>query len=229
MWDVEDSTRLDIVVYQAAGAKPVFEYNDATGVSTILKTAFFMPVYQPYSGDILDPDHDADKIGWMLSLNKDQSRFDSGDDVIIHFNNPIVEDVGHYRFVGSGLVSSPQSDLKKQIDMINVFPNPYFGANPEEINPQNRRIFFTHLGTGTSTIRIFNLAGDLVGKVVKTIDSENLSDRRAEWDLRNQAGVPVASGMYIAHVEVKDLAGKSLGEKVLKFAVMQPQERLDIY
>jgi hypothetical protein len=39
------------------------------------------------------------------------------------------------------------------------------------------------------------------------------------WDLRNEAGVPVASGIYIVHVEAP-----GIGSKVLKVVVFQRGE-----
>jgi hypothetical protein len=45
-----------------------------------------------------------------------------------------------------------------------------------------------------------------------------------DWDLKNQSGIPVASGLYIIHVDVPDV-----GEKILKwFGVMRPID-LDSY
>jgi hypothetical protein len=64
----------------------------------------------------------------------------------------------------------------------------------------------------------------MIAKIDKVITSENDPDRRAQWDLRNTAGIPVASGMYIAHIDVEDV-----GEKILKLAVFMPEERLDVY
>jgi hypothetical protein len=45
-----------------------------------------------------------------------------------------------------------------------------------------------------------------------------------QWNLRNEANLRVASGMYIAHVEAP-----GIGEKVLKFAIVQREERIDRY
>ena len=87
----------------------------------------------------------------------------------------------------------------------------------------NRFVFFTNLGMGTTTIRIFTIAGDMIAKIEHEITEVN-TDSRAQWDLRNTAGIPVASGMYIAHIDVEDV-----GEKVLKLAVFMPEERLDVY
>jgi hypothetical protein len=49
-----------------------------------------------------------------------------------------------------------------------------------------------------------------------------LGTQTALWDLRNDDSVPVASGMYLVHVDMG-----SLGQKVLKAAIFVPEERLD--
>jgi hypothetical protein len=62
-------------------------------------------------------------------------------------------------------------------------------------------------------VRIYTLNGTLVKTFVK--DDRSTSD--LVWNLDNEAGVPIASGMYIVHVEVE-----GVGEKVLKwFGVMR--------
>ena len=228
VWTVEDSTQINLAVYQVSGTKP-FLVADSNGVYSFTWNVFFMPIYEAYDPTVTyDYADDADKMGWMLKFNKDLTQFEAGDVFRVRFNNPIFPGLDVYRFTGSGLQESAES-LKDQMDKIMVFPNPYFGHNWEENNPLDRKVFFTQLGVGTTIIRIFTLSGDLVAKIEKEITSENDADRRAEWDLRNSAGIPVASGMYLAHVELKDFAGKTLGEKILKLAVFQPEERLDIY
>ncbi|NOZ75389.1 MAG: T9SS type A sorting domain-containing protein [FCB group bacterium] len=95
---------------------------------------------------------------------------------------------------------------------IKVWPNPYFGYNPEERNPNNRRMQFTHLPeSGTCTIRIFDLAGN----PVRRIDHNDAGSQYEVWDLRNNYGKWVASGMYIALVETES------GSSVLKLAVIK--------
>ena len=109
-----------------------------------------------------------------------------------------------------------------QVSDVNVWPNPYFGYNPEERNPIDQRMHFTHLPeSGSWKIRIFDLAGNHI----RTLNGSSVGDgtQFSVWDLRNDFGVPVASGMYIAHVES---GGKS---KILKLAVVQPEQRLDRY
>jgi len=105
-------------------------------------------------------------------------------------------------------------------DRISVWPNPYYGYNPEERDALDRRVMFSHLPTeGPSTIRIFALDGTLV----RTIKHNDAGSQHTYWDMKNNFELPVASGMYIAHVET------NRGDKILKLAVIQPEQRLDVY
>ena len=105
-------------------------------------------------------------------------------------------------------------------DRISVWPNPYYGYNPEERDALDRRVMFSHLPEeGPATIRIFALDGTLV----RTIHHNDTGSQHTSWDMKNNFELPVASGMYVAHVET------NMGDKILKLAVIQPEQRLDVY
>ncbi|MCL5030706.1 MAG: hypothetical protein M1480_16965 [Bacteroidetes bacterium] len=106
---------------------------------------------------------------------------------------------------------------KADIDRINVFPNPYYGVNPQELDKYSRWVTFTHLPVN-ATIRIFNLAGQLVRTIQKSSN-----DQFQRWNLMTDNNYPVASGLYIVYIDMPDL-GKS---KVLKVAIIQEQQILD--
>ncbi len=106
---------------------------------------------------------------------------------------------------------------KQDVEMINAFPNPYYGVNPREVNKYQKYITFSHLPP-KATLRIFNLAGQLVRTIVKD-DSSPFTT----WSLSNEADLPVASGLYIVHVDMPEL-GKT---KILKVAIIQEQQILD--
>jgi hypothetical protein len=106
---------------------------------------------------------------------------------------------------------------KNDVNAINVFPNPYYGVNSEELNKYNRFVTFSHL-PAKATIRIFNLAGVLVKKIEK-----DGPDQFQRWDLANDNGLPVASGLYIAYIEMPDIGTT----KILKVAIIQEQQILD--
>ena len=121
---------------------------------------------------------------------------------------------------------APQSGTaleKVSADRVGVFPNPYYAFNAAETNRFQRFVTFNNLPP-VAKIRIFNLAGQLV----RTIDKNDAS-QFLRWNLANQANFPVASGMYIAHIELTLPADGSIMTKVLKLAVIQEQEILNTY
>jgi hypothetical protein len=122
-------------------------------------------------------------------------------------------------FTFSAPVSSQSVALAKEdVRAINVFPNPYYGVNTEEINKYNRFVTFTHLPQ-SAIIKIFSLAGVQVKEIVK--NSEGQFER---WDLTNTSGLPVGSGLYVAHIE---MPGLDHAVKILKIAIIQEQQILD--
>jgi hypothetical protein len=104
-----------------------------------------------------------------------------------------------------------------------VFPNPYYAFNAAETNRFARFVTFNNLPP-KATIRIFNLAGQLVRRLDKDDTSQFL-----RWDLANQANFPVASGIYVAHLEMTLPTDNSMVTKVLKVAIIQEQEILNSY
>ncbi len=122
----------------------------------------------------------------------------------------------YYTFT-SPAPSQNNSLAKNQVNQINVFPNPYYGVNSEELNKYNRFVTFSHL-PAKATIRIFNLAGVLV----KTIEKNDPAQFQ-RWDLANQNGLPVASGLYIAYIDMPEIGTT----KILKVAIIQEQQILD--
>jgi len=115
-----------------------------------------------------------------------------------------------------GAIVGDPTLAKNAVGQINVFPNPYFGLNTQELNKYQRFVTFSHL-PAQCTIRIFNLAGILVNTIVKN-DPSNF----ATWNLQNANNLPVASGMYLAYIDL----GAS-GTKILKLAIIMEAQFLD--
>ncbi|RMG36353.1 MAG: T9SS C-terminal target domain-containing protein, partial [Methanobacteriota archaeon] len=123
-----------------------------------------------------------------------------------------------YRIEGQTLQPKLRAnEAKSLLEKVNVVPNPYFATSRYETSFDTPILRFTHLPSERVTIRIFNLAGQLV-KVLEKDDTSN----EIRWDLKNTAGLKIASGMYIAHVRAH-----GVGDKVLKFMVVQREERID--
>lgn len=142
------------------------------------------------------------------------SKYTIGDVVKIHFTNPVDPTADEFRFTALGLDSAlSKAVLKNQLKRINVFPNPYFGYNAEETTEGENFVTFTNLPEKDAIIRIFSLGGQLVRKL-----EHNNATPFENWDLKNDYSRKVASGIYIAHIEVKDV-----GAKILKMAVFMPK------
>jgi len=117
----------------------------------------------------------------------------------------------------AGLQPSGSIDLAKaDIDRINVVPNPYYGGSAYERTQFAPIMRFTNMPVGAK-IRIYSLAGILVRSLQNAGPGTTV-----DWDLQNESQYLVASGMYIAYVDVP-----GLGSKILKLAVIVAEERLD--
>ncbi len=119
--------------------------------------------------------------------------------------------------INAPTASNNLETAKEDVGKVNVFPNPYYGVNTEELNKYQRFVTFSHL-PARATIRIFNLAGIMV----KVIDKDNSSTFQ-RWDLTNESGLPAGSGLYIAHIDMPDLGVT----KIIKLAVIQEAQILD--
>ncbi len=124
-----------------------------------------------------------------------------------------------YEFSTGAYVAYNKDLAKNDVEKINVFPNPYYAFNPQATNRFDRFVTFNHLPK-KATIRIFDLGGTQVRKLEKNDDSQFL-----KWDLKNESGLPVASGIYIAHIDMPDL-GKT---KVLKVFIIQADQIIQYY
>jgi hypothetical protein len=113
---------------------------------------------------------------------------------------------------------------KASADKVGVFPNPYYAFNPAETNRLVRFVTFNNL-PAKAKLRIFNLAGQLV----RTLEKDDASTQFFRWDLNNEDNFPVASGMYIVHIEMTLPADGSIATKVLKVAIIQEQEVPDVF
>lgn len=96
---------------------------------------------------------------------------------------------------------------------IHVVPNPYYAYSQYEGTRVENKVKVINLPE-KATIKIYTLDGALV----KTINKNDTKTNYVDWDIKNEKGIPVASGMYLVHVNLPDI-----GETVLKwFGAMRP-------
>jgi len=127
---------------------------------------------------------------------------------------PVTDEVT-FSFSTAGLNLDKNSEVAEtRLEDINVFPNPYFGHNKAEDNFFTQFVTFNNLPEENCTLRIFSLSGILVN----TLEHNNGTPFE-RWYLLNTEELPVASGMYIVHVETE------FGNKVLKLAIVNREAR----
>ncbi|MBI3111762.1 MAG: T9SS type A sorting domain-containing protein [Ignavibacteriales bacterium] len=160
---------------------------------------------------------------WVMTCaRRSTANWAAGDQFQInsfHPNSPAVT----FSYNTAAFAPSKSMDLEKaSIKRVGVFPNPYYAFNPAETNRFVRFVTFTNLPP-TVKIRIFNLAGQLVRTLDKNDPSQFL-----RWDLNNENHFPVASGVYVAYVELT-LSDGSVDTKVVKLGIIQEQEVPDVF
>lgn len=117
-------------------------------------------------------------------------------------------------------VTQNDSVMAVDIDKVNVFPNPFYAHNPLASHRYDEYVTFTHLPEN-ATIQIYNLAGVLVN----TVEHSNANSQFEQWDLTNASDLPVASGIYIAYIDMPD----ENASKTLKFVIIQKEQILEYY
>lgn len=118
------------------------------------------------------------------------------------------------------VLAGTEETKRASMDLVNVVPNPYRGRSVYERGGESRAARFINLPP-RATIRIFTLSGNLI----RTLETSG--DTNIDWDLNTSTGLPVASGMYLVHVEGRDSSGNSVGEKIIKFGVVQREIRFN--
>lgn len=108
--------------------------------------------------------------------------------------------------------------IAETVDDVHPVPNPYYNVSALELDQFRRQLKFVNLPAATTTIRIFNLAGDLVRTLIK----DDPGSAEITWDILTENGLPLASGLYIYHVEAE-----GLGTKVGKVAVFTEVEQVE--
>ena len=222
VWDMEHPDgpqQIDIDIYDRIqdadgsgvnGDDPGFMYSH--NPYNRMYTHFIHTAYQ------LDGQYESSRTGdptgyWTWNVVWWDTQFNQGDVVRFQYANPIQIGVDNFTFATEKVVTAESNDVSE----VSVYPNPYYGTHEVESSRADKYVSFNHLPE-EATIDIYSLGGVFVRSIEKHDASQF-----AQWDLKNQYGYPVASGMYIARV-------KSGGEeKILKIALVQETQVLKYY
>ena len=117
----------------------------------------------------------------------------------------------------AGLEASQMSLAEQEtaLEQISLVPNPYKGASNYERSQLVDEVRFTNLPE-RATVRVFTLAGSLIRTIEK-----NSPERFLKWNLTTDNNLPIASGLYLIHVET------DAGDRVIKFACVRKRTELN--
>ncbi|MBU2466860.1 MAG: T9SS type A sorting domain-containing protein, partial [Bacteroidetes bacterium] len=118
-----------------------------------------------------------------------------------------------YQFSTKGIATEydvPEK-IQQDLDLVNIVPNPYYAYSSYERNALDNRVKIINLPE-QCVITIYNMSGTRVRQFKKDEPKTSI-----DWDLKNFAGVPIASGIYLIHIKSDE------GERVIKwFGTMRP-------
>lgn len=99
---------------------------------------------------------------------------------------------------------TPSTPPASNLEAVVVVPNPYKGSAEWDSGPNDRRMHFMNVPAG-STIRIYTAAGELLRELTQDPNSSPGGQTgEVGWDLRNDSGRTVVSGIYIYSVHPPD-------------------------
>ncbi len=130
-----------------------------------------------------------------------------------------------YSFSTEGLAATEldEDGIDTALDMINVVPNPYYGFSSYETTQFTNVVKVTNL-PAKCTVTIFSLDGKFIRQYKRDAQGVPTNTRNnpaldisqytpdVEWDLKNSKNIPVASGVYLIHIDAGDM-----GERVIKW------------
>ena len=127
-----------------------------------------------------------------------------------------------YSFSTTGLspITEDVDIAVQELENIRVVPNPYYAFSEYEANQLSNIVKFTNL-PNVCTIKILTLDGKFVRQYDRSVAASDISrggvvggdlnlDNSLVWDLKNFAGIPVGSGVYLIHVDVPNVGQKTL-------------------
>jgi len=140
---------------------------------------------------------------------------------IVRFNSTVPNGIADtFTFTTKPVGSDDGTVVAKSLADVMVIPNPYYNYSVLETDQFDRVVKFVNLPPTRCTIRIFNIAGDLVRELVK----ENLADAEFVWDVETEQGLYVASGIYGYYIEAE-----GIGDTFGKLIVFTEVEQLKTY
>ena len=123
---------------------------------------------------------------------------------------------------------SSESDMDEALRAIKAVPNPYLGYSAYETSQFTNTVKITNL-PANATITIYSLDGRFIRQYKRNEVGAPVTGRNRaitmqqispalEWDMKNSKGIPIASGVYLIHIDAS-----GIGERIVKWFGVQRQ------
>ena len=187
------------------------------GTGTFLSPSDALTVGEEYFVDKGPIDHDGTTYnrGEIFTATTNSFTIPSGNDNVDNLVTTVNGGRPMYNFNLDALAPTTNSNAVavSSLDDIRAVPNPYYAYSEYETGKIDNRIKIINLPQRCN-IKIYTLNGSLI----RTFEKDDPTITSVDWDLKNQANIPIASGMYLIHIEAP-----GIGEKVLKwFGALRP-------
>lgn len=132
-----------------------------------------------------------------------------------------------YKMCFDGVEATPRSgeqEINAALALINAVPNPYYGYSAYETTTLSTTVKITNL-PANCIVTIYSVDGRFIRQYKRNeagIDQTTIRNNPPiaetqtipdiEWDLKNSKGIPIASGVYLIHIDAP-----GLGEHVIKW------------
>ncbi|MCS6934997.1 MAG: hypothetical protein NZM35_07590 [Chitinophagales bacterium] len=228
--------RILLDAYTKVGGSPLFSID--TSVHRVYRSLMWVsiPYLTPGYKFVADANGNAyippAEIRIRLRVEKPYGR------MLTNATNIALDSLPRYQFSTRGLGPTEENKelAKNALDLIRVVPNPYLAYSTYETDQNSNRVKITNL-PNVCNITIYALDGTIIRRLTRSIGVDQATNQRIdisdgnraddsnltnaiEWDLKNDKGIPIGSGIYLFHVEAP-----GLGERTLRwFGAMRPAD-----
>lgn len=124
-----------------------------------------------------------------------------------------------FRITGRSSTALNAVQIENALDSIKVVPNPYFGFSQYEVGSLSNVVKITN-APAKCVVTIYSIDGKFIRQYKRdeTYSSYNQITPAIEWDMKNNKGIPVASGVYLINI-----AAEGMGDRTVKWFGVQRQ------
>jgi len=213
-WVYVSNTTYDECAYLRWGFSPELNNSATSKIARIRQISWAGMLYgsdiaplRSYADGLIPRNNDA--IVKLRVDNPYQTWFSDSD--------PQNRKIGHprYRFKieGRGRTDLSSLQVENALDSVKVVPNPYYGFSQYETSQFSQTVKISNL-PGKCRVTIYSLDGKFIRQYTRNEQYEayNQIAPDVEWDLKNSQSIPVASGVYLIHIDAP-----GMGERTVKW------------